>query len=62
MYLEDLQAGSFRVHHGVIDKRPGSLPNDPATFQVRDHVAMSIASSVGSIQGAGAGAVSGAAQ
>ncbi|EFJ46901.1 hypothetical protein VOLCADRAFT_44814, partial [Volvox carteri f. nagariensis] len=38
LYCEDLRTGAFRVHHGVIDKRPGSLPNDPGTFQLRDHV------------------------
>ncbi|KAG2492456.1 hypothetical protein HYH03_009397 [Edaphochlamys debaryana] len=42
LYLEDLRTGSFRFHHGVIDKRPGSLPNDPGAFVVRDHMALSV--------------------
>jgi len=33
-YLEDVAAKRWRVHHGVIEKRLGSAPNDPNTFQV----------------------------
>ncbi|GLC44837.1 hypothetical protein PLESTB_001208800 [Pleodorina starrii] len=43
LYLEDMRAGAFRVHHGVIDKRPGSLPNEPGAFQLREHVALELA-------------------
>ncbi len=39
-YIQDLAAGAFRVHHGVIDKRPGSQPNDPGTFALREHLAV----------------------
>ena len=42
-FLEDLQSGRFRMHHGVIDKQPGSSPNDPSTFAVRDHMAFELA-------------------
>lgn len=38
MYVEDFKAGTFRVHHGVIDKRPGASPSDPLGFSVRDHI------------------------
>ncbi len=40
MWVKDLQQGAFHVHHGVIDKTPGSSPNDPATFKLRDHFAL----------------------
>jgi len=42
-YLEDLRTGRFHVHHGVIDKRPGSGPNDPASFEVKQHMALPLA-------------------
>jgi ADP-ribose/FAD diphosphatase len=44
-FVDDMEAGRFRVHHGVIDKAKGSAPNDPSTFQLRDHFA--IATSAG---------------
>lgn len=37
-YVRDLERGSFSVHHGVIQKRPGSGPNEPGSFQLVDHV------------------------
>lgn len=44
LYLEDLEAGgSFRVHHGVIEKQEGSSPNDPASYRLRDHMALTLA-------------------
>ncbi|GFH23011.1 MutT/NUDIX hydrolase, partial [Haematococcus lacustris] len=48
LYQEDLAAGHFRLHHGVIDKRPGSGPNDPASFVVRDHMALDLQAAEGS--------------
>ncbi|KAK9855155.1 hypothetical protein WJX84_009653 [Apatococcus fuscideae] len=39
-YMQDCRQGTFRIHHGVIDKRPASSPNDPTTFTLRDHVAI----------------------
>ncbi|KAK9821087.1 hypothetical protein WJX74_010726 [Apatococcus lobatus] len=39
-YLQDCKQGTFHIHHGVIDKRPASSPNDPTTFTLRDHVAI----------------------
>ncbi|GFH23600.1 MutT/NUDIX hydrolase [Haematococcus lacustris] len=47
LYQEDLAAGHFRLHHGVIDKRPGSGPNDPASFVVRDHMALDLQAAEG---------------
>ncbi|GIL56244.1 hypothetical protein Vafri_11679 [Volvox africanus] len=44
LYCEDMRSGAFRLHHGVIEKRPGSLPNDPGAFQLRDHVALDVTS------------------
>lgn len=41
-YVQDLRSGTFRVHHGVIDKRPGSAPNDKSSFEVKNHMAFSI--------------------
>lgn len=40
MWVDDKARGNWRVHHGVIDKVPGSSPNDPGTFKLRDHFAM----------------------
>ncbi|MEW5297328.1 MAG: hypothetical protein WDW36_000544 [Sanguina aurantia] len=37
LFLEDLRAGEFRVHHGVIDKQVGAPANDPSTFTLRQH-------------------------
>eukprot|EP00884_Botryococcus_braunii_P011226 jgi/Botrbrau1/20103/Bobra.0173s0007.1 len=39
-YLDDMASGRFHVHHGVIEKQPGSLPNDPSTFKLRNHFAI----------------------
>ncbi|KAK9806792.1 hypothetical protein WJX72_002881 [[Myrmecia] bisecta] len=39
-YVEDLQRGKFHIHHGVIDKRPGSGPNDPNSFVLRNHISI----------------------
>ncbi|KAF8073126.1 NUDT23 [Scenedesmus sp. PABB004] len=41
-YVEDMASGSWHMHHGVIHKRPGSLPNDPATYELRDHFAVPV--------------------
>lgn len=38
MYMEDFKAGTIRVHHGVIDKRPGASPSDPLGYTVKDHI------------------------
>jgi ADP-ribose/FAD diphosphatase len=40
MWVKDLQQGTSSFHHGVVDKLPGSSPNDPATFKLRDHFAL----------------------
>ncbi len=45
------------MHHGVIDKRPGSAPGDPGAFSLRDHLAMGVG--VGAM-GVGVGAMAGA--
>lgn len=39
-YVADLASGAFRVHHGVIVKRPGSGPNDPGSFSLENHFAL----------------------
>jgi ADP-ribose/FAD diphosphatase len=39
-YVADLEAGRFHVHHGVVQKAKGSAPNDPSTYQLRDHFAI----------------------
>lgn len=44
-YVEDMRAGRRRLHHGVIEKAEGSLPNDPASYRLRDHMAMDISPS-----------------
>ena len=38
LLVEDLQAGRFRVHQGVIDKKEGFSPSDPNGYELRDHV------------------------
>lgn len=43
-YLQDMRSGSFPMHHGVIDKVPGSSFNDPTTFCVRNHVTLPLSS------------------
>lgn len=42
-YVADMEAGRFHVHHGVIQKAKGSAPNDPGTFELRDHFAIATA-------------------
>mmetsp|Transcript_904 Transcript_904/g.2773 ORF Transcript_904/g.2773 Transcript_904/m.2773 type:complete len:292 (-) Transcript_904:501-1376(-) len=42
-FFEDLESGKWHHHHAVIDKRPGSSPNDPGTFQLRDHITLTLA-------------------
>jgi len=37
-YVRDLERGCFSVHSGVIQKRPGSGPNEPGSFQLVDHI------------------------
>lgn len=39
-YLADQASGRFAVHHGVIQKRKGSGPNEPGSFQLVDHFAL----------------------
>lgn len=36
-FLQDMAAGTWHVHHGVIDRRPDAAPNDPAGYVLRDH-------------------------
>uniref|UniRef100_A0A061S4N4 Nudix hydrolase n=1 Tax=Tetraselmis sp. GSL018 TaxID=582737 RepID=A0A061S4N4_9CHLO len=44
-YIEDLRDGRFRVHHAEIEKLPGSAPNDPHSFRLRNHMQFRIESS-----------------
>lgn len=39
--MEEMKTGLFKVHHGVIEKREGSAPNDPTSYRLRDHMEMS---------------------
>lgn len=39
-YVEDMQQGQYRVHHGVVSKQPGSGPNEMGSFQLQDHFAV----------------------
>ena len=39
-YVEDMQQGQYRVHHGVVSKQPGSGPNEMGSFQLQDHFAI----------------------
>ena len=39
-YVEDMQQGHYRVHHGVVCKQPGSGPNEAGRFQLQDHFAV----------------------
>ena len=45
LYASDLAEGCFHVHHGVIVKKAGAPPNDPAAFQLTDHFAIPTATS-----------------
>ncbi|KAG0619949.1 hypothetical protein M758_4G177500 [Ceratodon purpureus] len=40
MFIEDVNAGQIRSHHGVIVKRPGASPSDPTGYVVRDHLSV----------------------
>ncbi|KAG1673767.1 hypothetical protein FOA52_002336 [Chlamydomonas sp. UWO 241] len=40
LYLQDRVEGHFPMHHGVIDKIPGSSFNDSTTFRVRSHLSV----------------------
>ena len=38
LYRKDLAANSgFQMHYGIIEKKEGSLPNDPDGYRFRDH-------------------------
>ncbi|KAL0051530.1 hypothetical protein WJX82_009389 [Trebouxia sp. C0006] len=39
-YVEDMQSGQYRLHHGVVSKQPGSGPNEAGRFQLQDHFAV----------------------
>lgn len=39
-YVEDMQQGQYRIHHGVVSKQPGSGPNEAGRFQLQDHFAV----------------------
>ena len=39
-YVEDMQQGHYRVHHGVVSKQPGSGPNEAGRFELQDHFAI----------------------
>lgn len=39
-YLEDVESGRFRVHHGVIVKKRGAKPNEPGSFVLENHIAV----------------------
>lgn len=39
-YVEDMKLGTYRVHHGVVAKQPGSGPNEAGRFQLQDHFAV----------------------
>jgi hypothetical protein len=41
--LQDMASGQWHLHHGVIDKVPGAAPNDPASFQLKDHFSVPVA-------------------
>ena len=41
-YVKEFETKEFRIHHGVIEKREGSSPNDPNSFFLRDHMALKI--------------------
>lgn len=38
LYVEDFKMGTMKVHHGVIDKRPGASPSDPLGYTVKNHI------------------------
>ena len=40
LYASDLVEGRFHIHHGVIEKKAGAPPNDPAAFQLKNHFAI----------------------
>ena len=40
LYASDLAEGQFHIHHGVIEKKAGAPPNDPAAFQLKNHFAI----------------------
>lgn len=42
-YVEDMQQGHYRVHHGVVSKQPGSGPNEAGRFELQDHFAIETA-------------------
>lgn len=42
-FFEDLESGTWHHHHAVIEKRPGSAPNDPSNYHLRDHIILTLA-------------------
>jgi hypothetical protein len=41
-----MRGGVYHIHHGTIEKARGSAPNDPSTFELRDHFAIATQSEV----------------
>ncbi len=46
LYAADMRGGVYHIHHGTIEKARGSAPNDPSTFELRDHFAIATQSEV----------------
>ena len=41
-FVEDMANGSYRVHHAEIKKLQGSGPNDPHSFELKNHMAFHV--------------------
>lgn len=42
LYVEDLERGDWRFHHGVVKKKEGSGPNEPGTFALKDYIGLQL--------------------
>ena len=47
-YIDDMKSGEYSFHHGMIEKAEGSLPNDPDSYRLRDHMAVTVGKLVSS--------------
>lgn len=42
LYVEDLERGDWRFHHGVVKKKEGAGPNEPGTFALKGYIGLQL--------------------
>ena len=42
LYVEDLERGDWRFHHGVVKNKEGAGPNEPGTFALKGYIGLQL--------------------